>query len=258
MQLTDSVTVLGGVFNGSPIPRNSPNTPTSNPHGVSFPLDTGMFAIAELQYALGSNASGKAANDGPLPGNYKLGAWYDSYKFDDQQTDNEGIPLASPLSNGIPAAHHGNFSLYGVADQMIWRSKDDANRTLNVFVRPMFTPYQDRNLVSASINAGWLCTLRSRGATTTLSASKWGPPGPAAAPPVSTDKCNSSNPRSIRPFGQRDRSRGDLPGSVLPSWQLQPDVQYFINPGLGIANPNEPTQRIKNEFVVGLRTNITF
>ena len=45
---------------------------------------------------------------------------------------------------------------------------------------------------------------------------------------------------------------------VLPSWQIQPDVQYFINPGLGIANPDDPTQRIKNELVIGLRTNITF
>ena len=50
-QLTDSVTMLGGVFNGSPIPRDSPNAATSNPNGVSFPLDVGTFAIAELQYA---------------------------------------------------------------------------------------------------------------------------------------------------------------------------------------------------------------
>jgi len=45
---------------------------------------------------------------------------------------------------------------------------------------------------------------------------------------------------------------------ALPSWQIQPDVQYFINPAMGIANPDDPTQRIKNELVVGLRTNITF
>ena len=152
--MTDSVTVLAGVFNGSPIPFDSPNTPRSNPHGVSFPVDTGTLAIAELQYAYGSSAQGKANADGPLPGNYKIGAWYDSYKFDDQQTDTIGLPLASPLSNGMPATPHGDFSLYGVMDQMIWRSKDNSNRSLNVFFRPMFTPYQDRNLVSASINAG--------------------------------------------------------------------------------------------------------
>src|SRR5208282_6779925 len=85
VQVTDSITALAGVFNGSPIPRNSPNVAESNPNGVSFPLDTGTLAIAELQYAYGSGASGKANADGPLPGNYKIGAWYNSYKFDDQQ-----------------------------------------------------------------------------------------------------------------------------------------------------------------------------
>jgi porin len=45
---------------------------------------------------------------------------------------------------------------------------------------------------------------------------------------------------------------------VLPSWQIQPDLQYIINPAGGIVNPDDPTQRIKNEFVIGLRTNITF
>ena len=45
---------------------------------------------------------------------------------------------------------------------------------------------------------------------------------------------------------------------LLPSWQIQPDVQYVINPGAGIANPDDPNQRIKNEFVVGVRTNVTF
>ena len=154
-QLTDSLTVLAGVFNGSPIPLGSPNTPASNPHGVSFPLDAGALAIAELQYALGSGPAGKANADGPLPGVYKIGAWYDGARFSDLETGAAGLPLASPLSNGIPAAHHGDVSLYGVADQMVWRSKDNSSRSLNLFVRPMFTPYQDRNLVGASVNAGF-------------------------------------------------------------------------------------------------------
>jgi porin len=41
-------------------------------------------------------------------------------------------------------------------------------------------------------------------------------------------------------------------------WQIQPDIQYFFNPGAGLANPNDPTQKIKNELLIGLRTNITF
>jgi porin len=40
--------------------------------------------------------------------------------------------------------------------------------------------------------------------------------------------------------------------------QLQPDLQYVFNPGGGVQNPNDPTQRVKNELVLGMRTNIVF
>jgi porin len=45
---------------------------------------------------------------------------------------------------------------------------------------------------------------------------------------------------------------------VRPWCQLQPDIQYVFNPGGGIVDPNLPTQRIQNELVLGLRTNILF
>ena len=122
---SDAVMILVGVFNGSSIPLNSPNTPLSNPNGVSFPLNTGVLAIAELQYTFpGPTPSGKPAVDGPLSGAYKIGAWYDSEDFDNQQYDNLGVPLASPEINGLPARKQGNYAIYAVADQTIWRSAD--------------------------------------------------------------------------------------------------------------------------------------
>jgi porin len=258
-QVTDGVSVLAGVFNGSPIPRDSPNAPTSNPHGVSFPLDTGTLAIAELQFALGSSASGKANADGPLPGVYKIGAWYDSYKFDDQQYNNIGAPLASPLSDGIPATHHGDFSLYGVVDQMIWRSKDDANRSLNVFVRPMFTPYQDRNLVSASINAGFALKAPLPSRDNDVFGVEMGTVWASSGASDFDRQMQFYQPSVYTPIRSSETFvEATYQFQALPSWQIQPDVQYFINPGLGIANPNDPAQRIKNELVIGLRTNITF
>ena len=258
-KLTDSVTVLAAVVNGSPLPFDSPNTPTSNPHGVSFPLATGTLAIAELQYAFGSTASGKAASEGPLPGNYKIGAWYDSYKFDDQQTDTMGLPLASPLSNGTAATHRGNFSLYGVADQMIWRSKDNSNRSVNVFVRPMFTPYQDRNLVSASINAGVALKAPLPGRDSDTIGVEMGTAWASSGASNFDRQMQLLEPSVYTPIRSSETFlEATYQIQVLPSWQIQPDVQYFINPGLGIANPSQPTQRIKNEFVVGLRTNVNF
>jgi porin len=45
---------------------------------------------------------------------------------------------------------------------------------------------------------------------------------------------------------------------IAPWWLVQPDLQYVWNPGGGLENPQIPGQRIKNELVLGMRTNITF
>ena len=37
---------------------------------------------------------------------------------------------------------------------MVYRFADDPDRNINVFLRPMVTPLQDRNLISFSLNAG--------------------------------------------------------------------------------------------------------
>jgi porin len=44
---------------------------------------------------------------------------------------------------------------------------------------------------------------------------------------------------------------------VNPWWQLQADAQYTFNAGAG-QNPNDPTQPLRNTFVIGVRTNINF
>ncbi len=43
---------------------------------------------------------------------------------------------------------------------------------------------------------------------------------------------------------------------VTPWLQIQPDAQYVINPGAGIVNPNDPTTKIRNEAVFGVRFNM--
>jgi porin len=258
-QVTDALTVLAGVFNGSSIPRNSPNTPASNPHGVSFPLDDGILAIAELQYAFGWGASGKPNADGRLPGVYKIGAWYDSASIDDLQYDTIGASLASLLSNRIPAAHHGDFSVYGIADQAFWRSKDNVNRTLNIFIRPMFAPFQDRNLVSASLNAGFALHAPLAGRDSDIFGVEVGTAWASSGAFGYDRQLQFYQPAVYAPIRSSETFlEASYQAQVLPSWQIQPDIQYVINPGMGIANPNDPTQRVKNELVIGLRTNITF
>src|SRR5262249_40310566 len=45
---------------------------------------------------------------------------------------------------------------------------------------------------------------------------------------------------------------------LIPSIKLQADFQYVFNPGGGIANPNVPTQTVKNEAVLGVRVIVNF
>ena len=256
---SDAVTIMAGVFNGSPIPLNSPNTPLSNPNGVSFPLNTGVLAIAELQYTFpAATPSGKPAAGGPLPGTYKIGAWWDSEDFDNQQYDNLGVPLASPEGNGMPAKKQGNYAIYAVADQTIWRSADPA-RNVSAFIRPMFTTLQDRNLIAFSVNGGLTLHDPFAGRDNDVFGLGFGVARVTSGASNYDRDLQVFEPTVYTPVRNTETFlEATYQMQVLPSWQIQPDVQYVIDPGAGLANPDEPTQKIKNEFVVGLRTTITF
>jgi len=130
---------------------------------------------------------------------------------------------------------------------------------LNVFVRPMFTPYPDRNLVSASINAGLALKAPLAGRDSDTLGFEMGTAWASSGASSFDRQMQVFQPSVYTPMrGSETFVEATYQFQVLPSWQIQPDVQYFINPGLGIANPDEPTQRIKNEFVLGLRTNVNF
>jgi porin len=169
-----------------------------------------------------------------------------------------GLPLAGPLSDGTPATHHGNYSIYALADQMVWRTTDGV-RNVSAFVRPMFTTLQDRNLVSFSINGGIAVHQPFAGRDKDTFGLGFG------VVQVSGGAANFD--RSIQLFqpdvyspvrGAETFLEATYQWQALGSIQIQPDIQYIINPGAGIANPNDPAQRVKNELILGVRTNITF
>ncbi len=258
--VTDNVTLLAGIFNGSPVSNNTGDPQLRNPYGLSFPLNGGVLAIAELQFVYpGPGALVQAGETEPLARTYKIGVWYDSESFADLRTDYAGLPLGNPANSQIPASHRGDYAIYAVADQMIWRSEGEADRNVNVFIRPMFTPLQDRNLIAFSLNAGL-----------TMHEPFFGRDDDTAGVGVNFAQVSSGaagldedtalyNPGIYSPTRHNETVfEATYQYQVMPWWQIQPDVQYVLNPGAGIANPDNPTQRIKNELVLGLRTNITF
>lgn len=255
----DPINVLVGVFSGSPAEDTSIDPQISNPSGTSFPLNRGALVIAELQYSypsLGSMVSPGGSQ--PLARIYRIGAWYDTESFDDQRFDNAGLSLADPASGGVPRQHRGNYAIYAVADQMVWRSTKDPNRTLSVFARAMGTPLADRNLIDFSLNAGLVLhdpfTYRTTdtfglGMGYTHVSSRVAAADRDIAIATGTFNPSRTSEAYIEATYQYQ---------VTPWLQLQPDIQYVFNPGGGVANPSDPNVRVKDELVIGARTNILF
>jgi len=255
----DPINILFGVYSGSPTQHSSGDPQLDNPSGTSFPLNRGVLAIAEVQYsypALGSMVSPGAAE--PLARVYRIGAWYDSEDFDDERFDNTGLSLANPTSTGLPRQHRGDFAIYAVADQMVWRSTADPNRSISVFTRVMGTPMADRNLVDFSLNAG--VTVKDPLTYRTddtfglgLGYTHVSSQASAYDRDVAIETGTFNPPRSSETFVEATYQY-----QVTPWLQLQPDLQYVFNPGGGVADPSAPNQRIKGELVLGARTNILF
>jgi porin len=256
---TDSLTLLVGVFNGSPVSNNTGDPQQRNPSGTSFPLDGGALVIAELQYAYPSLNTMVSADQGePLARLYKVGFWYDTERFADLRYDTTGRSLANPASNGIAQTHSGDWAIYAVVDQMVWRSFDEPDRNINVFLRAMGAPQADRNLITFSTNAGVTVHepfLHRDDDSFGVGMGYAKVSGRASQ----LDQDTAAYTGSYVPLrGGETFFEVTYQYQVTPWFQLQPDAQYVFMPGGGVVDPANPTRRVQNEVVLGLRTTILF
>jgi porin len=254
----DPINILVGVFNGAPASNTNGDAQMINASGTQFPLNGGALAIAEIQYTYPALGSMIYANESqPLARTYKLGVWYDTEHFGDLRYDNTGLSLANPASTGIAQPHRGNYSIYAVADQMLWVDPNEADRTFNVFFRGMGTPEVNRNLVDFSVNAGFNFRepFLHRDDDSFGIGMGWAQVSPRAAGLDGDTQFYSGSytpRRSSETFVEMTYQY-----AVTPWLQMQPDIQYVFNPGGGIAN-NGATTKVADELVIGLRTNILF
>jgi porin len=254
-QPTDSLVVLGGVFNGSPVDAAAMGDPQiANPSGTSFPLNGGVLAIGELQYTypvLGGIVYGDKPE--PLARTIKLGAWYDSENFSDLAIDTNGIPLASPASNGLPRIHQGNYAAYATIDQLLYQKAGDPYRTLSAFARVMGDPLGASNLIEFSMNAGLTLhePIPHRRDDTLGIGMGYARVGSGA---MASDAATAQFVDPATPVRTGETYvEATYQYQLYPWIQLQPDFQYVFNPGAGILNPNAPNQRVQNEAVIGIR-----
>jgi porin len=139
---------------------------------------------------------------------------------------------------------------------MIWRPDPDEPRSIGVFTRLMGAP-GDRNLVSFAANAGIVMKAPFKGrdddsvglAVTYIKVGNH-------VHDLDLDYRNFLN----SPYGVRTQEttiEATYIYQVTPWWTMQADAQYTFNAGAG-QNPNDPTQPLRNTFVIGVRANLTF
>jgi porin len=241
-QLTPTITALAGVFDGDPIGNNADNV-----SGTNFNLHNGALAIGEVQYERNQLHG--------LPGTYKLGVWYNDNRFADQRLDDTGLSLADMNSTGIAQEHHGDWSIYAVADQLIWRPDPDGPRSLGVFARLMGAP-GDRNLISLSANAGIVlhAPFRGRADDTAGIGVSYTRVGSHARQYDQDVLASFGAPYAVRT--SETMFEATYSYQVRRWWSIQADAQYTVNAGAG-QNPDDPMEALRNTVVVGIRTNIT-
>jgi porin len=107
-----------------------------------------------LLYAEAQFRRNQGKDDTGLASQIKIGAWSHLGQFADQHYDVNGISLANPLSSGMPALHRGDYGVYGIIDQQLYRPKGGAaNSGISVYTRASLSP-SDRNLVDTYVDGG--------------------------------------------------------------------------------------------------------
>jgi porin len=248
---TDALTFTGAVFNGDPAPPGKGDPQLRDRHGTAFRLNDHTLSFAELWYA-----TDLASRAGGLPGMYKLGAWYSSSHFPDQLHDTGGRSLADPESTGIPGSRSGDFAVYGIIDQLLWRQQGTEDQGLGVFLQVMGAP-SEFNFSNLFIESGlnWKGPFNSR-------------PMDSLGLGVSYLGISPALQKLGRDIGRFTGSGTSFRGNetvveatylfqVTPWWTLQADAQFVINPSAGIPTTANPTP-LKNALIFGMRATLTF
>jgi porin len=247
----DDIQFQAAVFSGDPSGGNGSNQPVPLPTGTVFSFNGGAFFIAEASYLpnQGKDARG-------LPGAYRVGAWYDtSSHFADQRFDDTGLSLANPRSTGIPLEHTGDYGVYGVIDQALYRVPGTDDQGLSGFVRAGGVP-NDRNLISFYADGGLLYKGLVPGRPDDNV-------GIAAAYARVGDNARGldADTRLFGNFFFPVRSGETMiemmyQAQLAKWWTLQPELQYIIRPGGGVLNPNDSLR--PDAWVIGVRSVLNF
>ena len=159
--------------------------------------------------------------------------------------------LANPAGSGIAAKHRGDFGIYSIIDQQIYRPRGGAaDSGVSVFSRASMSP-SDRNLVDMQFDAGIVVAgLIPNRPDDRFGASVLYARFSDSVRGFDRDQINFGN-LATPPRDYEANLELTYVAQVVPGWTVQPVYTYIWHPsGIGI--------RYSDAQVVGVRSIIKF
>lgn len=251
---TEQISALVAVFNGNPAGPGPGDPQLNDRSGLEFRARDPALILAELAYEYNSGADTSG-----LPGTVKLGGWAHLGRFNDQRIDGAGLSLADPASSGVGRRLRGNYGLYGIIDQTLYRTPGTEDGGVGVFARLSGSP-DDRNLVNFYADGG----LTYKGVVPGRPDDTFGVSGAYARFSDSVRGFDADvaafDPTVFHPIRSSEALiEVTYQAQIVPGWTIQPDFQYVFRPGGGIVNPRSPAGALeKDAAIFGVRTTIRY
>ena len=205
-------------------------------------------ADADGKSAPGGKAAKAATAPRGLSSDYKLGFVYHTDRFS-SIGDTQLITLGSSLAPAQARGANGDYTLYVIADQEVWREDGSDTDGLGVFARAAFAPasknFFDWNGEVGAVYSGlWQSDGRDQFG---LGFAWMDISGKVAAATHDTNVADGTH------FAKPDYEavvEATYKYQIAKWWNVQPVLQWIIHPG----GSNEQ----HNALVIGLRSQITF
>lgn len=259
--LSDQVTLFGAVFNGDPSGPGDQDPQLRDHHGLAFRVNDPPWVIGQVRFNYDIDIGGR-----PLAGNFTPGAWKHYGSFDSQRFTAEGQSIADPDGSGIPARHRGNYGIFAVIEQVLYRPPEVKDNTtsasipgITAFGRIAYSP-PDRNLIDLYLDGG----VGFVGFTPGRPLDRFGVA--MAYMRISNTARNLDIDTNFYTGVQGPvRSNETLlemiyEAHIKPGWLIAPYFQYVWRPSGGVPNPNDPTgiSRIGDAAVFGVTSTIRY
>ena len=252
--LSNNWTVSAAIFDGDAAGPGPEDPQLRDNHGVNFRINDPPLVIGEVQYIW----NGEKGDPG-LDGKFKLGGWRHFGDFSDQRFTAEGVSIANPFSSAMPANLSGNFGIYSVFEQKVYRVGGDDDRGIGIFARVSSSP-SDRNLIDRYADGG----IEFIGLSDARPKDKFGIAAGYAHVSSRARALDMDYQQLMGPNWPLRRSESLVTAvyqyEVRAGWTLQPNFQYLVHPGGGATSPTgpQPGKLLKDAAVLGLRTVLKF